>query len=285
MATKKPVKKKPTIKISKERIDMTKLKKAIYAAIIALISALAGFGLNLVVRPETEVVKTEEKTVEVKVDTGSSVEFAPTDEPVEIDIEAAPFIDYDVKTVDSVDGGQTEAEAGETVDDINSAQGAYYRTDTFENFIEDTVGKCVIEGNIFGAQCVSLSQAYWLSYSGRGLDTCGTGAARGLWTCREKNAGDDFALVYDATAIQAGDWIITNGGQWGHVAMAVGGYNNGYIAVYGENQGGKPCADGGSQPNVINLNMNTFLGAFRPKAYIIPEPVVVPDAPDTGVFK
>jgi hypothetical protein len=107
-----------------------------------------------------------------------------------------------------------------------------------------------------------------------------------MWSCKENNAKDSFVLIENAADIQPGDWIITNGGTWGHVAMAVGYYNNGYIAVYGENQGGVLCPGGGSQPNVINLSMRTFLGAFRPKDYIIPEPEPeIPEAPDTGAIK
>ena len=104
-----------------------------------------------------------------------------------------------------------------------------------------------------------------------------------MWACKENNARDSFTLITNPSSIQPGDWIITDGGTWGHVAMAVGSNNNGYIAVYGENQGGVLCPQGGSQPNVINLSMKTFLGAFRPNAYIIPEPT--PEAPDTSITK
>lgn len=263
----------------------TKMPGWIKAIIIALLGIAAGLPVGILITPKTEG-NPEVRTVEITttVDTSSLLEFSKTDEAVEIDEEAVQFVDYDVKTVETVDGGQMQDEKGNALDDISKARGAYYRTGTYAEFIEDTLNKCVIEGNIYGAQCVSLGQAFWTNYAGYGLDTCGTGAARGIWDCRDKNADDSFVMITDPANIQPGDWIITNGGTWGHIAMAVGYYNNGYIAVYGENQGGVPCFEGGSQPNVINLSMRTFLGAFRPVDYIIPEPEPepIPEAPDTG---
>lgn len=262
-----------------------KTKKVLVGLGLILAGAAAMFGLDVAVfRPTTTEMEKVVETVTNVINTGSSIELGETDEPALVEESVVPLIDQkDIKTVESVDGGQMLTEEGKEADDITSARGAYYRTDTVEHFIEDTRNKCVIEGNIYGAQCVSLAQAFWTNYAGYGLDTCGTGAARGLWDCREKNADDSFVLITDPKNIQPGDWIITNGGTWGHVAMAVGAYNNGYIAVYGENQGGVLCELGGSQPNVINLSMSTFRGAFRPTAYIIPEPEPeAPASPDTG---
>ena len=245
------------------------------AVLVAILGVAIGLPIGITITPKTEG---ENKTIEIKttIDTGSAVEFGKTDEPVNITDEVLDIVPQDdIKTVETVDGGKIEEFSG---------QGEWFPTDTYENFISATLNKCVTEGNPYGAQCVSLAQAFWNSYAGYGVDLCGTGAARGMWSCKENNAKDDFVLINNASEVQPGDWIITDGGAWGHVAMAVGYYNNGYIAVYGENQGGVLCPQGGSQPNVINLSMKTFLGAFRPKDYIIPEPEpVVPDAPDTSI--
>ena len=253
-----------------------KMPRWVKALIMALLGLAVGLPVGITLTPKTEG-ETKTVEVEVKVDTGGAVEFGTTDEPVNITTEAFESIpQQDIKTVEAVDGGEIKGFAG---------QGEWYPTDNYENFIKATLNKCVIEGNPYGAQCVSLAQAFWNSYAGYGLDLCGTGAARGIWTCKENNAKDSFVLIENSADIQPGDWIITNGGQWGHVAMAVGYYNNGYIAVYGENQGGTLCEAGGSQPNVINLSMKTFLGAFRPVDYIIPEPEPTPEAPDTSNVK
>lgn len=264
-----------------------KVKRILVGVGLMIAGAAAMFGLDVAVfRPTTKEMEKVVETITESINTSAAIEFSDEDANVVVSPEVEQYIEgVDIKTVETVDGGQMQTEKGEKVEDITSARGAVYRTDTYEHFIADTLNKCVIEGNIFGAQCVSLAQAYWTNYAGFGLDTCGTGAARGIWTCREKNAGDDYVLIENSADIQPGDWIITNGGQWGHVAMAVGYYNNGYIAVYGENQGGTLCEAGGSQPNVINLSMATFLGAFRPKAYIIPEPAPAPEAPDTSNAK
>lgn len=259
---------------------INKMPRWLKAVIMAILGLAIGLPVGITLTPtktETGEIKTVE--VEVEIDKGGTLEFATTDEPVEISAEALEVLpESDIKTVEVVDGGKIELFAG---------QGAFYRTDTFEHFVEDTLNKCVTEGNPWGAQCVSLAQAFWTNYAGYGLDLCGTGAARGIWACKEKNADDSFVMITDPANIQPGDWIITNGGTWGHVAMAVGYYNNGYIAVYGENQGGVICAEGGSQPNVINLSMRTFLGAFRPVDYIIPEPEPepIPETPDTSMVK
>ena len=251
-----------------------KMPRWVKALIMALLGLAVGLPVGITITPKTEG-ETKTVEIEVKVDTGGAVEFGNTDEPVNITTEALESIQQeDIKTVEAVDGGEIKGFAG---------QGEIYPTDTYQHFIEATINKCVTEGNPYGAQCVSLAQAFWTSYAGYSVDLCGTGAARGMWECKENNARDKFVLIPNPFDVQPGDYVITDGGTWGHVAMAVGYYNNGYIAVYGENQGGVLCAEGGSQPNVINLSMKTFLGAFRPKAYIIPEPEPAPEAPDTSI--
>ena len=132
----------------------------------------------------------------------------------------------------------------------------------------------------FGSQCVDLYAAFQLSYANRWPDVCGTGAARGLWDCKEQNAGEEYELIYDPNALQAGDWVIFGGGQYGHVGMALGPTTNGYVALLGENQGGAFCNGGGAATNIINMSTKTFLGAFRPKIYVVPEePKVEPVIP------
>ena len=81
-------------------------------------------------------------------------------------------------------------------------------------------------------------------------------------------------MIWDATKLQAGDWVVFNNGQYGHVGMATGSYNNGYITLAGQNQGGGLCPGSsmGGKVNIINISTKYFAGAFRPKAYIKPEP-------------
>lgn len=236
------------------KLDRTKLFKILVLTAGSVLLGLIGatsLQLN---------VKTEEKTTTITLESGS-IEISQTDEPIK---------------VEEVDGGSFNMAS-------LSSRGEFFRTDTFENFITDTEDKCVIEGNTYGAQCVSLAQAFWTNYAGRGLTDCGTGAARGIWFCRDENAGDDFEIVEGSQNLQPGDWVVFNSGTWGHIGMVYDYPQDNYIPLYGENQGGKQCDAGGSQPNFILLSDKTMLGAFRPKDYIKCEPPVVPETPDTGV--
>ena len=196
----------------------------------------------------------------------------------------------DIPTLEEVDGGQFEDEiTGVSViegeyEDLGWAE--WYPTDTPEAFRNATIGKCIRAGNRFGSQCVSLSRVYWWSYADRDVSTCGTGMAKGMMNCWQENAGDDFEVYWaDAKSeIQAGDWLVFTGGQYGHVGMALGSLHDGYVTLLGENQSGIPCEGGGSATNIININIKNLIGFYRPKAYVKPvEPE--PIAPNTGIVK
>lgn len=239
------------------------INKQLIVNIIALVlSVLGSVGITIAVFPKGEE------------NPGFTIEISPVQIPALAEVNTGNIV-----TVEEIDGGEIYQQV---LDDMN-ALGSYYNTDSYQAFIADTEDKCVVEGNRHGAQCVSLAQAFWTNYAGRAISTCGTGAARGIWQCAEYNAGDEFELINNPADVKPGAWIITDGGTWGHVAMAVGAYNNGYVTVYGENQGGEKCEEGGSKPNYINLSMKTFLGAFMPKSYIPkPEPVPEPIIPISG---
>ena len=183
----------------------------------------------------------------------------------------------DVPTVESIDDNNP-------IEDTNTSteggRGSYIwaPTDTFDAFKDYTMGKCLDVDNAYGSQCWDLAAVFWMNYTNdeRTPSTCSTGAARGMWDCRDYNAGNEFDLVYDKTNIQTGDWIITSAGVYGHVCEAAGPYNNGYVACLGENQNGSACPGGGAATNIINLGLGSFSGAFRPKAYEKPEPSPAP---------
>lgn len=205
-------------------------------------------------------VRTEEKVTTITLEPGS-FEISETAEPIKLEeVEGTKF---DLGTL--------------------NARGEFFRTDTYGHFIDDTWGHCVSEGNYWGSQCVSLAQAFWTNYAGYGLSDCGTGSARGIWYCKDDNARDEFMIISKGEALQPGDWVVFDSGTWGHIGMVYEYPEDNYIPLYGENQGGKKCEEGGSQPNFILLSDKTLLGAFRPKAYIIYEPEL--EAPDTGVSK
>ena len=152
----------------------------------------------------------------------------------------------------------------------------YAPTGTATEFKNYTIGKCWNTDGYYGSQCWDLGDLFWQNYAGRNLNTCGTGAAKGTWNCRSKNAGKEFDLITDPKQLRLGDWVVFNNGTWGHIGMAMGNYNNGYIALLGQNQGGSACAGGGSSANIINISLGSFAGAFRPKTYVKPTPAPEP---------
>lgn len=184
----------------------------------------------------------------------------------------------DVPTVESIDSGKLN----ECPDGQDCGQGWYVPTDTIANFKNATFGSCIDTDGAYGSQCWDLANLFWKNYAGRGFNTCGTGAAKGTIQngCWQKNAGSEFEMIWDKTKLQAGDWVIISNGTWGHVGVALGGYNNGYVALLGTNQGGTACAGGGASANVINMGLNSFAGAFRPNIYT--KTASIPKAPENA---
>lgn len=154
-------------------------------------------------------------------------------------------------------------------------------------FKNNTLGHEYNTDNYAGAQCWDLFDVFVQNYADRRAQTCGTGAAKGMIAdgCWQKNAGDEFEMVWNANDIQPGDWLVFTNGQYGHVGMAVGSVNNGYVALLGQNQGGTPAVGGGSATNIVNISLKNFGGAFRPKSYIVYIPEPDPLVPDTGIHK
>lgn len=190
--------------------------------------------------------------------------------------------EYNIPTMEEVDGGKFEdKDTGLSINDEYDDLGwsEWYNTSSPEAFKNDTLNRCIYANNRYGAQCVSLARVFWWSYADRDVSTCGTGMAKGMMECSEQNAGQDF-LVYwasDKNLIQAGDWLVFNGGQYGHVGMALAPVVNGYVTLLGENQGGRYCEGGGSATNIININIKNLIGFYRPKEYIKPEPKPEPE--------
>ena len=230
-----------------------------------VVGAIAGMGVDLAVRPT--------KNGDTIVEATYTIELSESQVPTVIETEDGEVEILEAPTVELVDGNQLVDECPEGEEDCGRGLFIYAPTETPMAFKDYVLGKCYNTDGAYGAQCWDLADMYWQNYAGRRFSTCGTGAAKGSWDCRDNNAGNEFELVYDATKLQAGDWVIFGGGTWGHVGMALGGYNDGYVALLGQNQGGSGCDGGGSTANIINISLKSFVGAFRPKSYIKPEPV------------
>lgn len=252
--------------------NIKSIARIILVAVVAMLAAgITGIGVNINIQPTNEGYNAE-------------IEFSDEQIPATIEGDQGELIEDDeIPTVEEVDGGKFE--------DINTGlstlEGDYedlganietFDTSTPEAFKNATLGKCVYSSNKFGAQCVSLARSYWWSYAKRDVSTCGTGMAKGMMNCADQNAGNDFVVFWPSAykTIQAGDWLVFTGGQYGHVGMALGPVVNGYVALLGENQGGAYCAGGGAATNIINISIKNLIGGYRPKAYIKPEPKPTP---------
>jgi hypothetical protein len=255
-------------------MDKGKFAAFIVAAVLAAIGCITGATVN---------IKIERDKYEATIEYSAEQKPAAVEDDMGEIIEIEQILDEPIPTVEEIDGGKFEdIDTGVSLSDGEYADlGATietFDTSTPEAFKNATYGLCVYASNRFGAQCVSLARSFWYSYAGRDVSTCGTGMAKGMLNCADQNAGDDFE-VYWAEAkneIQAGDWLIFDGGQYGHVGMALGPANNGYVALLGENQGGKPCDGGGAATNIINISLKNLIGFYRPKAYIKPAPAPEP---------
>ena len=137
---------------------------------------------------------------------------------------------------------------------------------TTAGFLGATIGKSYDMDGAFGRTCWDYADYFWLNQVGRGLDTGGTGQARGCWTvaaARKRNAGNDFDLIANKNELREGDWIITNGGKYGHVGIITAIEKKGVaVKLQGQNQGTFK-----TKVTVINFGLGDFLGAFRFKKW------------------
>ena len=183
----------------------------------------------------------------------------------------------DAPTVESIDNGGALLEECQS-EECGRGAFIYAPTDTYIHFKDYTFGKCWNVDGSFGAQCWDLSSLHSMNYTAnnRVFSTCGTGAAKGMWACKEQNAGSEYSLVYNIGNLGLGDIAVFDGGTWGHTCLIAGPVNNGYVACLGQNQGGKSCPGGGAATNIVNISLKNFLGAFHPKTYVDPEPEPTP---------
>lgn len=271
-----------------------KTKKKVYPHVnfyFYLLLSLAA--IILLITGVTIRINTSTEEIEIKEEEKSSFIMSEDPKPAFMEDDRGELVELEsIPTMEEVDGGQfMDKDSG-----VSVVEGEYedlgwsetYNVSTPEAFKNDTLNRCIIANNYYGAQCVSLARVFWWSYADRDVSTCGTGMAKGMMNCYEENAGENF-LVYwsdDKDEIQAGDWLVFNGGQYGHIGMALGPVVNGYVTLLGENQGGHSCGEnvGGSATNIININIKNLIGFYRPKAYIKPEPTP-PATPDTGILK
>lgn len=269
---KKTVKKLPKNQNKRQRFNS---KKIIVSLIIVLIALFSGAGIDIAIRPS--------ESGEISISTNFSLHLSDKQQPAVIENEAGEDVEIsDIVTVEEVDGDQLAEECGE---DEECGKGWYVDTSSPDAFITATTNQCIDTDGHYGSQCWDLGNLFWQNYAGRNLSTCGTGAAKGIINCVEQNAGDEFEFTTDINKIQKGAWLIFTNGAYGHIGMSRGTPNNGYVTLYGTNQGGANCSGGGSTANTINISLKHFGGAFIPKAYIKEEPQIDPVIPISNCVK
>lgn len=233
---------------------------AIIVTILAMIAAITGATININIEQDKY---------------NATIEYSEEAQPAMVEDDLGEIVEEEaIPTVEEVDGGKIIDECPEGEEECGLGRYIYAPTETFKAFKDYTLNKCWNVDGYAGSQCWDLGALFWMNYTkdGRTLSTCGTGAAKYIWNCKEYNAGTEFDLIYNASDIKTGDWVIFSSGTYGHIGEAAGPYNNGYVALLGQNQGSYACEGGGSATNIINISLKSFVGAFRPKTYIPPKP-------------
>lgn len=138
---------------------------------------------------------------------------------------------------------------------------------TYDAFRAEVIDKGFNIDGAYGAQCWDGAGLLYQQVS-MWLQT-GNGCAYGCWTLKkDANLGSRFIAITDQYKVRRGDLVVFRAGEYGHIGFADQDYHGGgYIKLLGQNQGGKPYPGGGSNFNVINMSMATFLGAFRLKEW------------------
>ena len=225
-----------------------------------------------------EVTITESTQTFIENAQEAMITYAETSIPAVIINDKGEEETIEVPTVESVDGGKIEHDDECNEEECGRGAYIYAPTDTYQHFKDYTIGKCWNVDGYAGAQCWDLSSLHAMNYTAnkRVFSTCGTGAAKGMWACKEQNAGTEYDLVYSVYNTHVGDIAVFDGGTWGHTGVIAGPVKNGYVALLGQNQGGSACPGGGSSTNIINISVKNFLGAFHPKTYVDPTPTPEP---------
>lgn len=264
--------------------NIKSIVRIILVAIVALLAAgITGIGVNINIQPTDEGYNAEiefsEEQIPAEVTEGlDDVEYGQGE--IKVDGNTIP-------TVESVDanGPQVNPEDENPVDcpeGEECGRGAaypYVDTSTPQAFINATLGGCYNIDGYYDEQCWDYAALFFLNYAGHTFYTCGTGAAKGAFAdgCWQKNAGNEFVFTRNPADIIPGAIVGFNNGTFGHVGVATGYYNNGYVTLAGQNQGGGLCPGSkmGARVNIINISLKYFAGAFIPKKYI-PKPTPAP---------
>ena len=243
----------------------SKIKKLIGALVIAIVAVVTGASIAINVNNGVPTI---------------SIQYSESAVPTLVEGENGQVEEIEAPTVEAVDAKIVTGEECPE-DSEECAKGAWLPAidiTSYNSFKNSVINQCIDFDGAYGSQCYDLMAYFHKVYTGRWLSTAGTGGAYGIWDARDyNNSGNEYELIYNPQDIKPGDFVVFHNGIYGHVGMALGYYNNGYVALLGTNQGGYACPGGGSSANIINISLNTFSGAFRPRSWIVPEPTPEPE--------
>lgn len=152
---------------------------------------------------------------------------------------------------------------------------------SYQVFRDAILGNGYDLDGLFGEQCVDLPKLlagnagrpspYWKSQP--------DGYAYEGWTnqaSREYNAGNLFDLIYNKGDVKRGDVVVLNNtttNPYGHIAFADSDWSPAQLTamLVGQNQV-NPSATVGHLTTLTLVDVSTFLGAFRFKAWEQPTP-------------
>lgn len=164
---------------------------------------------------------------------------------------------------------------------------------SYEAFKAEVLGNGYDVDGVYGYQCVDMAKLlagnagrpspYWLSQP--------DGYAYEGWTdlgSRTYNASDYFTLVYNKEDVRKGDLVVlnnTSSNPYGHIAFADSDWdaNTTSAILLGQNQV-DPNPTTGHVNTLTNVNVTTFLGAFRFIAWQQPPTPPTPTIATRGRF-
>ncbi len=271
--------------------NIRKIIALVAVLLVGIVAAIIGINANIDIKSTEEgyeaSIQFSEEQVPATMTIGEeAIEGIETGQGAigeEVDIETVDG--YSVPTVESVEsnGPVTEIDYNAIYqkcleENEECGQGAVYPTLNISSpqaFTNATLDQCIDVDGYFGSQCWDLVAAMHYQYTGKVLTTCGTGAAKGVIAdgCWQQNyTPDKYRMIWDPNQIVAGAHVYFGSGAYGHEGIALGTVNNGYIALLGQNQGGRYCQGGGAATNIINISIKDFIGAAMPLIWDIPEP-------------
>lgn len=133
---------------------------------------------------------------------------------------------------------------------------------TYSEWRENTLGNSYDADGQFGNQCWDFASEFWYNLGfGEGYPITGGDDARGIWTNREQNKGDQFDLVTDVLSLKVGDVVCFSASPYGHVGFLDEAYDgSGYMKLLSQNVSGQYVTS-------ENYAAITFQGAFRYKGW------------------